>query len=133
MAAPASIAAVKHLIFNQRAIQTLKPHGTGFVEYYDVKTPGLARRVQPTGKKTFYLNYRLPNQRRSARWKLGCHPSLTVDQARGKIEKAHALLRDGIDPNPHHAKPTLSIQPTEIVRFSTLAEHFLEQHSKAKK
>jgi hypothetical protein len=64
------IVAKRHLVFNQRALQTLKPQATGFVEYYDAKTPGLALRVQPTGKKTFYFNYRLPNQRRSARWKL---------------------------------------------------------------
>jgi hypothetical protein len=36
-------------------VDTLKPLARGFVEYYDTKTSGLALRVQPTGKKTFYL------------------------------------------------------------------------------
>src|ERR1700682_2814819 len=126
MAAPApSDALNRHLAFTQRALDTLKRHARGLVEYYDTKTPGLALRVQPTGKKTFYLNYRLPNQRRSARWKLGRFPSLTVDQARTKVERANTLLRDSIAPNPKHAEPTPSIPPTGIVRFSTLAAHYL--------
>jgi integrase len=125
-----SDALTHHLAFTQRAVDTLKPLARGFVEYYDTKTPGLALRVQPTGKKTFYLNYRVPNERRSARWTLGRFPSLTVDQARAKVERAQVLLRDGVDPNPKHAHPTL---PAPIVLFSTLAEQFLEQHSKAKK
>jgi hypothetical protein len=37
----------RHLVFNQRAIDTLKPHARGFIEYFDAKTPGLALRVQP--------------------------------------------------------------------------------------
>ena len=58
MAAPApSDALNQHLAFTQRALDTLKPHTRGLVEYYDTKMPGLALRVQPTGKKTFYLNY----------------------------------------------------------------------------
>ena len=64
MVASAPLRAHTHLTFTQRALDTLKPRARGFVEYYDTKSPGLALRVQPTGKKTFYLNYRLPNQRR---------------------------------------------------------------------
>src|SRR6202521_4395772 len=117
MAAPApSDALTHHLAFTQRAVDTLKPRTRGFVEYYDTKTPGLALRVQPTGKKTFYFNYRVPNQRRSARWKLGRFPSLTVDQARAKIEKAQVLLREGQDPNPKHAAPTPPAAPRVLFK-----------------
>jgi Phage integrase central domain len=56
-----------------------------------------------------------------------------VDKARAKIERANTLLRDGIDPNPNHAEPAPSIAPPQRIPFSTLAEQFLEQHSKAKK
>lgn len=56
-----------------------------------------------------------------------------MDQARAKVERANTLLRDGIDPNPKHAEPTPSGHPTGIVRSSTLAAHYLEQHAKAKK
>ena len=45
-----SDALTRHLAFTQHAVDTLKPHARGFVEYYDTKTPGLALRVQPTGK-----------------------------------------------------------------------------------
>jgi hypothetical protein len=45
-------------------------------------------------------------------------PSLTVDQARAKVERANTLLREGIDPNPNHAHPPQSIPPTGIIRFS---------------
>jgi hypothetical protein len=72
----------------------------------------------------------MPNERRSARWTPGRFPSLTVDRARAKVERAQVLLRDGVDPNPKHAHLTL---PAPIILFSTLAEQFLEQHSKAKK
>jgi len=54
MAAPVpSDALNRHLAFTQRALDTLKPHARGLVEYYDTKMSGLALRVQPTGKKTF--------------------------------------------------------------------------------
>jgi hypothetical protein len=53
---PDPIVALRHLVFNQRAIQALKPHAREFVEYYDAKTAGFALRVQPSGKKTFYFN-----------------------------------------------------------------------------
>lgn len=42
MGDPSLIVALRHLVFNQRAIQTFKPHASGFVEYYDAETPGLA-------------------------------------------------------------------------------------------
>jgi hypothetical protein len=37
----APIVARRHLVFNERAIDILKPHAKGFMEYYDAKTPGL--------------------------------------------------------------------------------------------
>ena len=67
MRTPAAVAP-RHFSFTQRAIAALKPEARQGVEYYDSKTPGLAVRVQPTGKKTFCLNYRLPHQRQSTRW-----------------------------------------------------------------
>ncbi len=121
----------KHVVFTQRTLDALKPQPTGFLEYYDTKTAGLALRVLPTGKKTFYFNYRVPNERRSARWKLGRFPSLTVDQARAMVEKAHVQLREGVDPNPKHA-PAPPPAPSRVL-FSTLADRFLEQHAKVKK
>jgi hypothetical protein len=58
MGAPApSDVLTHHLAFTQRAVDTLKPRARGFVEYDDTKTPGPALRVQPTGKKTFYLTH----------------------------------------------------------------------------
>jgi hypothetical protein len=131
MAVAGSRAARRHLAFTQRAIAALQPDEQKTVEYYDTRCPGLAVRVHPSGKTTFCLNYRLPNERRSTRWRLGHFPDLTVEKARAKIVTANKLLQDGLDPNPKHAVPAPPAAPR--VLFSTLADRFLEQHAKVKK
>src|ERR1700681_417046 len=102
MDAPApSHALNRHLAFTQRALDTLKPHARGLVEYYDTKMPGLALRVQPTGKKTFYLNYRLPNQRKSAR----CRDTRLVRTRLGGGHSAAACLYRRVVTDRTHLGP----------------------------
>jgi hypothetical protein len=73
-APPPSDALNRHFAFNQRALDTLKPPACGLVEYYDTKMPGLALLCPTHRQEDLLLNYRLPNQRKSARWGLGAFP-----------------------------------------------------------
>jgi integrase len=68
------------------------------VEYivWDDDIPGYGVRVYPSGKKTFFVQYRLG--RRTRRLKLGGTSILTADQARNAAKKALGMLANGSDP-----------------------------------
>ena len=111
------------LAFTERALNSLKPLPLT-VEYYDTKTSGLALRVLPSGKKTFYMVYRAgapvlaAAERRLVRLKLGRYPELDLGAARELIQTKR--LAPDADPAP-------------VVLFKDLATDFIERHCKVKK
>jgi len=81
---------------NNRTVKSFKPGDRPF-EVSDVDLPGFTLRVQPSGVRTFYARYRLP-QGGQNRVRIGRAGVLTVAQAR---EKARQILADavqGLDP-----------------------------------
>ncbi|NOT27764.1 MAG: integrase family protein [Acidobacteria bacterium] len=111
------------LAFTERALQSLKPLPLT-VEYYDSKTSGLALRVLPTGKKTFYMVYRAgapalaSAERRLVRLKLGRYPEVDLAAAREQVRTKR--LTPDTDAAP-------------VVLFKDLATDYIERHCKIKK
>lgn len=79
----------------KRTVEALKPH-EGPYEVRDDEIQGLLVRVQPSGQKTFYFDYRL-NGRRN-RYKLGANGNLSPDGARDLAKGVAGEVARGIDP-----------------------------------
>ncbi len=93
-------------------IEKAKPRETPY-ELRDTKLVGLVVRVQPTGKKTYYCQYK-----RGARVRLGVFPSLSVKDAHTKALKVFSDFHSGKDPR----KPKQ--EAARIEKF----EEFLKLH-----
>ncbi|MDR1907766.1 MAG: tyrosine-type recombinase/integrase [Holosporales bacterium] len=63
----------------------------------DLVLPGLMLRVEPSGKKTWYIDYKRPNGQRTYH-KIGSAEILTVMQARDVAQKFLASVKLGNDP-----------------------------------
>ena len=63
----------------------------------DLLFPGLLLRVEPSGKKTWYVDYRRPNGKRTYH-KIGSAEILTVAQARDAAQVFMASVTLGNDP-----------------------------------
>ena len=82
--------------FTTSLIKELKPSSKVF-EIYDTEVQGLTLRVLPTGKKTYYLRYRLDTGQRK-RMRLGVHGVLKPPTARDLANKILAEVVNGDDP-----------------------------------
>ena len=79
-----------------RTVATLKPIAGQRVVRADGDVPGLAIRVNPGGRKTWTLRYRIG--RRLRRWSIGTYPVISLAAARKKARLALTQLDAGIDP-----------------------------------
>lgn len=94
------------------AIEKAKPKPKPY-ELRDTKLVGLLVRVQPTGRKTFYCEFK-----KGARVKLGVHPSLSCKDANTKALKVFSTFHLGQD--PRRAKP----ETAKVEKFG----NFLQLH-----
>jgi len=100
----------------------------GVRRVYDTKSRAWRSRSN-TGKKTFYLNYGLPNERRSARWKLGAsEPHRSIRRAR-RSERAQSSCGTASIPNPSLTAPRRRRSDRSV--FGPRRPSSWKQHSKA--
>jgi integrase len=88
------------LKFTKTAVEALQPTDHRQL-IYDETVPGLAVRISPSGHKSFYYFYRLPDKGRSKASQgkhLGPFPAVTVEQARLKARQEAAKVVSGRDP-----------------------------------
>jgi integrase len=92
---------------------------------YDLRTRGLALRIEPSGKKAFYL-YRKANGK-PVMHKLGDFADLTIDQARTKALEINMAIANNQEVKA--AVRARHIEPT----FGDLFTRYMEEHSKKHK
>lgn len=110
----------------KRVVESVKPHKSEELLVWDSEIKGFGLRVYPTGRRTYFVQYR--NEfHRTRRKKIGVHGAVTAEQAR---EMAKSLLGDvakGADPS----------QDAQMRRtkasFVDLAQEYLEVHAKMNK
>ncbi len=78
----------------KRVVEALRPRRTAY-DARDTEIVGFLVRVQPSGTKGFYLDYRLAGRR--ARYRLGMFPRLSVDGARVLCKAAAGDVARGVD------------------------------------
>ena len=84
----------------------------------DLVLPGLMLRVEPSGKKTWYIDYKRPNGQRTYH-KIGCATILTVMQARDVAQKFLASVKLGNDPIK-----TEEIKKERLTLKQLISEHY---------
>ena len=107
-----------------RSVATLRAEPSRRVARPDGAVPGLSIRVNPGGRKTWALTYRIG--RRQRRWTIGTYPVISLAAARKKARLALTQLDAGIDPADR--KPA----GRECETFDDLATAYLK-HAKLKK
>jgi integrase len=123
--------------FTDAQLKGLKPAKKLYIRY-DAGGQGLGIRVEPTGTKTFFLDYRSPVD--------GCRRDFTIGRfsskssptvktplttARLRAEQAKEKIRSGIDPSLEKKKIKLSDRDAFTVK--ELANEYLNIHAKQKK
>ena len=105
--------ALNRLTLTVRSVDALKPAATSFIAWDDRLT-GFGVRVQPTGLKSFIVNYRAGDGGRKApnrRAVIGRHGAISVARARREAREVLAKAARGEDPAGDRAEarrmPTL--------------------------
>lgn len=109
----------------KRVIEALEPDQTKRVVLWDTEVTGFCVRVYPTGRKTYFFQYRNKNHE-THKVKIGVHGSITTEVAREKARQLALSTSLGEDPS---AKSS----PRYIRTIYDLAEEYLKVHSKVKK
>src|SRR5579862_1480377 len=76
-------------------VDACKPRNEEYI-VWDNDIPGFGLRVYSSGKKTYFVQYRIG--RRTKRLKLGVTSVVTAEQARNAAKKALGLVVHGSDP-----------------------------------
>jgi hypothetical protein len=103
-----------------------KPADKG--QTYDIKdtvVPGFGVRVSETGRRTFILVARFPGYKHPTRRALGEYGALTLEEARNKARKWHALLSRGTDPKEDDERQQQAEQRKRENSFAAVAEQFI--------
>lgn len=102
--------------FTESSVRRAKPRARKY-EIADSRTPGLALRVLPSGKRAYVARFRVDGRDRRAR--LGVPGELTLEQARARA----TLLFSGARRPEERGRGR-----DRDVRFETLARKYLEVH-----
>lgn len=116
------------------SVDRLQPPPVGEAWLWDTELRGFGVRVIPSGRKVYYLKYRVPGDRRARRLLLGSHGFVTPDQARQLARERYAEVVKGGDPaadrTRRHGEPTVReavqeyLEETELRRKRTTAVEY---------
>lgn len=110
----------------KRIVEGIEPDTSTRLTLWDTEVKGFCLRVYPTGKKTYFLQYRNHDQI-TRKIKLGVHGSVTTELAREQAIKLSLRIGIGED-------PSLDISARKNNRTLTdLAHEYLASYSKIKK
>lgn len=111
----------------KRAVESAEADPTKRIEIWDTEVTGFFVRVYPTGKKTYFLQFRNKN-RESRKVKIGVHGAITTELAREQAIKFSLEIGTGKD-------PSIKIVDQEGVShtMTELGEKYLTLHAHTKK
>jgi len=93
----------------QTAIESAKPKSKAY-EIRDTNISGFLVRIQPSGRKTYYCEYK-----RGSRVKIGLYQTLSTHQARGQAQQILAKYFQGEDPAQKRKEERASISYAEFL------------------
>lgn len=115
-------------------VKTVKA-GAVQVDYWDSKLAGFGLRVNPKGKKTWQVYYRVAGVQR--RKKIGTYPVMSAEDARGTALSVLGDAERGTDARAEELKAKAAAQQAQrearqAVYFADLAQLYLEKHASNK-
>ncbi len=118
-----STQSVQKVKLTKRVVESVEPDPLKRTFLWDTEVIGFCLRIYPTGRKTYFLQFR--NQHHVTRKiKLGVHGNITTEQAREKAAQISLQISAGKDPAESQKKfPTIS----------NLAHEYLDLHAKVNK
>lgn len=111
----------------KRVVEAIVSDSSKRVVMWDTEVTGFCIRVYPSGKKTYFLQYR--NKARETHMvKIGVHGSITTELAREKAVQLALSISAGED-------PSVTAVTTEVIThtMNELGESYLQLHAKIKK
>ena len=110
----------------KRVVESYPSDSSKRLLVWDTEITGFCVRIYPTGKKTYFFQYR--NSRKETKFiKIGVHGNITTEQAREKATQLALKVSAGQDPSLK--PPPKPISPT----IEDLAEKYLELHAEKEK
>ncbi|MBA3814598.1 MAG: site-specific integrase [Alphaproteobacteria bacterium] len=110
----------------KRVVESAAVDPTKRIEIWDTEVTGFYVRVYPTGKKTYFLQFRNKN-RESRKIKIGAHGSITTELAREQAIKFSLEIAVGAD-------PSIKVVTTDKTHtMQELGEKYLALHANLKK
>ncbi|MBL0941513.1 MAG: tyrosine-type recombinase/integrase [Alphaproteobacteria bacterium] len=110
----------------KRFVESITSYEKDEILLWDSELKGFGIRIFPTGRKTYFVQYR--NQfNRTRRKKIGVHGVVTAEQAREEAKKLLGDIARGEDPSQ---KSQISRQKPNMI---DLVNRYLEVHAKANK
>ncbi len=97
--------------------------------FFEAGGQGFGVRIHPTGKATFFLEYRFDERKRNLT--IGSYPQVTLRRARDEVVKALARIEDGTDPGLERKKEKQTDR--DAISVKDLAVEYIERHAKPKK
>jgi integrase len=113
--------------FVDSQLKYLKPIDKRYVRYDD-GGKGFGIRVEPSGRKTFFFEYRFDGRNRTMT--IGRYPQTTLNIARSKALQAKVAVDDGIDPGLERRNKKQVDR--EAFTVEDLAREYIERHAKPK-
>ncbi|MBN9413110.1 MAG: tyrosine-type recombinase/integrase [Candidatus Paracaedimonas acanthamoebae] len=117
---------INKIKLTKRAVETAAPHPTKRLFLWDTEVTGFNLRIYPTGRKTYFLQYR--NEfHKTHKIKIGVHGNLTTEEAREKARQLSLRISLGEDP------ATNNKENKRKCTMADLAKEYLELHAKISK
>ena len=118
--------------FTDAQLKGLKPPNKRKILYED-RGKGFGIRVEPSGRKSFFLEYRFGDgkERRNRVLTIGQFPRVTLTKARSIASHSLDQIEQGIDPATK--KQTNKIAHRNALTVNDLVEEYLEKWAKVKK
>ncbi len=116
----------KKLKLTKRIVEATAPHPTKRLSIWDTDITGFNLRIYPTGRKTYFLQYRNAS-RQTHKIKIGVHGNLTTEEAREKAKQLSLKISLGED-------PAVSMREKKtIITIADLTQEYIELHAKVNK
>ncbi len=110
----------------KRIVEALEPDSTKRIVVWDTEIIGFCVRVYPTGRKTYFLQYRNKDNE-THKVKIGVHGSITTEGARAKAVQLALSISLGEDPSVEPVKNE------DVPTVYDLGEEYLKSHARVKK